>query len=373
MTDKTIVLAFSGGLDTSFCVPWLKEQGYRVITMFADTGGVDGDERAYIEQRAMELGAAEHVTVDAADDIWSSVVVPLIHGGEWYQEQYPLLCSDRYVVVERALALCRERGTRAFAHGCTGMGNDQVRFDLAVSALGDFDIVAPVREIQEQTDRPREFEQDYLAARGFDVRAKTTQYTINENLLGVTVSGSEIDEWQAPGPGTYQITRPPQEWPDEPVEARIGFEHGVAVTLDGAAVDGPALLSRLNERFGAYGVGRGMYTGDTVVGLKGRIVYEAPGLTALNTAHRALEETTLTRHQNRFKGDVARQWVDLVYSGLFFDPLREDLEAFLASCQRSVTGEVTVASSGGTVHAVVVSSPARRSSRRSGHRRHPRG
>ncbi len=356
MSDKTIVLAFSGGLDTSFCVPWLIEKGYRVVTLFVDTGGVDADERAWIERRARELGAVRHVTADAADEIWSDVVVPMIRGGRWYQDQYPLLCSDRYVVVKRAVALCRETGADSIAHGCTGMGNDQVRFDLAIRTLADLEIVAPVRDLQEITDRPRDYERDYLESRDFEVRAKTAQYTINENLLGVTVSGSEIDEWAIPGDGSYQITAPPRDWPREPTRATVAFEAGVPVALDGERMGGPALLARLNEQFGRYGVGRGIYTGDTVVGLKGRIVYEAPGLTTLNAAHRALEETTLTRQQNHFKPGIARQWVELVYSGLFFDPLRKDLEAFLAENQRSVTGAVTLESSGGLVHAVAIDS-----------------
>jgi argininosuccinate synthase len=151
--DRRVVLAFSGGLDTSFCVPYLRERGYEVITLFVDTGGVDAAERGYIEARARELGASEHVTEDGAQAIWDSVVVPLVIGGQLYQDVYPLLVSDRYVIVERALALCEARGTRIFAHGCTGMGNDQLRFDQTVRSLGDYTIVAPIREIQRSTRR----------------------------------------------------------------------------------------------------------------------------------------------------------------------------------------------------------------------------
>src|SRR5690554_2231767 len=144
MSSNTVVLAFSGGLDTSFCVPYLKEKGLDVVTLFVDTGGVDAEERAYIEARAIELGAVAHHTVDGGDDIWEEVVVPLVQGGEIYQQQYPLLCSDRYIIVRKSLQLCRELGTKKFAHGCTGMGNDQVRFDLTVKTLGDFEILAPI-------------------------------------------------------------------------------------------------------------------------------------------------------------------------------------------------------------------------------------
>ncbi|MEM1347125.1 MAG: argininosuccinate synthase [Myxococcota bacterium] len=356
MSNKEVVLAFSGGLDTSFCVPYLIEQGYDVITMFVDTGGVGDEEREYIRARALELGAAEHVTVDGGDDIWEEVVVPLVQGGETYQHQYALLCSDRYIIVRRAIELCRQRGTTLFAHGCTGMGNDQVRFDLTVKALGDYTILAPIREIQRQQDNVRVYEQAYLAERGFPVRPKTTRYTINENVLGVTISGSEVDAWQRPTDETYQLTAPPQQWPKQPMQVTITFAEGVPVALDGRELPGPELLATLNERFGAYGVGRGMYTGDTTIGLKGRIVFEAPGITALLTAHRALEEAVNTNHQNAFKPVVAQKWVELVYKGFFYEPLKFDLEAFLRSTQRVVQGTVTLETAGGLVHAVEVDS-----------------
>ncbi|MGH8173119.1 MAG: argininosuccinate synthase domain-containing protein, partial [Rhodanobacteraceae bacterium] len=302
----SIVLAFSGGLDTSFCVPYLQEQGYDVHTVFADTGGVSDDERAFIEERARELGVASHRTVDASQAIWDSFVKPLIQAGEFYQGQYPLLVSDRYVIVEESLKRCDELGTKMFAHGCTGMGNDQVRFDLAVKALGDYEIVAPIREIQKEHTEVRAYEQAYLEARGFGVRAKTRHYTINENVLGVTISGAEIDRWQVPGEGALGWCAPRAEWPATPLRVAIDFVNGEAVAIDGDAVAGGEILKRLNPVFARYGVGRGLYTGDTTIGLKGRIVFEAPGITALAVAHRALEEAVLTKNQNRFKPDIGR-------------------------------------------------------------------
>ncbi|MBA2239566.1 MAG: argininosuccinate synthase [Lysobacter sp.] len=352
-----IVLAFSGGLDTSFCVPYLQERGWQVHTVFADTGGVDDEERAFIEQRAAELGVASHVTVDGGPAIWEGFVKPFVWAGEGYQGQYPLLVSDRYLIVEAALRRCQELGTRAIAHGCTGMGNDQVRFDLAIKALGDYDIVAPIREIQKQHTQVRAYEQQYLESRGFEVRAKQMAYTINENLLGLTMSGGEIDRWQTPGEGASGWCRPRAQWPAQPLRVAIGFERGEAVTLDGERVPGHTMLARLNGLFAQYGVGRGLYTGDTTIGLKGRIIFEAPGLTALLAAHRALEEAVLSKQQNRFKPEVARKWVELVYEGFFHDPLKADLEAFLASSQSTVNGEVVLETSGGVVNAIAVDSP----------------
>ena len=352
-----IVLAFSGGLDTSFCVPYLKERGWNVHTVFADTGGVDAEERAFIEARAKELGVASHVTVDGGPAIWNGFVKPFVQAGEGYQGQYPLLVSDRYLIVDAALQRCKELGTDAIAHGCTGMGNDQVRFDLAVKAQGTYRIVAPIREIQKEHTQTRAYEQKFLEQRGFGVRAKQQSYTINENLLGVTLSGGEIDKWEAPGEGARGWCAPREAWPSLPLRVAIGFRNGEAVTLDGAPMAGHKLLATLNTLFAAYGVGRGMYTGDTTIGLKGRIVYEAPGITALLAAHRALEEAVLTKQQNRFKPDVARKWVELVYEGFFHDPLKADLEAFLASSQRTVNGEVVLETRGARADAVAVKSP----------------
>jgi argininosuccinate synthase len=237
------------------------------------------------------------------------------------------------------------------------MGNDQVRFDLAVKALGDYEIVAPIREVQKEHTEVRAYEQRYLEALGFDVRAKQKSYTINENLLGLTMSGGEIDRWEAPGDGARGWCAQRKDWPAQPFEATLTFDRGEAVSLNGKPMAGHELLAQLNRDFARYGVGRGIYTGDTTIGLKGRIIYEAPGLIALLAAHRALEEAVLTKQQNRFKPDVARKWVELVYEGFYHDPLKTDLEAFLASSQATVNGDVVLRTSGGNVEAVAVKSP----------------
>jgi argininosuccinate synthase len=353
---EKVVLAFSGGLDTSFCVPWLIEKGYDVVTVYVDTGATTAAERDAIAARAHALGAIEHVNEDGAQHVWDGIVVPLVMGGQTYQDVYPLLVSDRYVIVERALRLCDKHGTKLFAHGCTGMGNDQVRFDQSVRSLGDYQIIAPIREIQKQHTAVRAYEAQYLEQRGFSVPTKSGKYSINANLLGTTASGSEIDEWQAPGDDTWTLCAHPTRWPKTPLRATIGFEHGRPVSLDAKSMAGPAMLRALNEMFGAYGVGRGIYTGDTTIGLKGRIVFECPGLSALLLAHRALEESVLSREQNQFKPVVAKKWVDLVYRGFFYEPLKLDLEAFLRESQTSVTGEVVLETWGGQAHPIEVRS-----------------
>ncbi|TVQ32911.1 MAG: argininosuccinate synthase, partial [Wenzhouxiangella sp.] len=190
MSNKqTIVLAFSGGLDTSYCVLALKQQGFDVHTAFVDTGGISADQKQWIADRARALGAAEHHQLDAAQPLWDQFVVPLLWSGARMLEQYPMLCSDRYVIVQQCLALADKLDTKHFAHGCTGMGNDQLRFDQSVRSLGDYQIHAPIRELQRETSNVRAHELKLMAEAGVEVPSSNSRYSINENLLGVTLSG----------------------------------------------------------------------------------------------------------------------------------------------------------------------------------------
>jgi argininosuccinate synthase len=355
MSEK-IVLAFSGGLDTSYCVLDLRKKGFEVHTVFVDTGGLSDAETAGIRDRALELGAAKHHRLDVSQAIWDEFVVPLVWSQARVLGEYPMLCSDRYLIVQRCLALCDALGTRHFAHGCTGMGNDQLRFDQSVRSLGDYEIHAPVRELQKTARDIRAFEMETLESAGVAAPGKSGSYSINENLLGVTISGSEIDRFMEPGPETWQLCRPRPEWPEAPLSTSIEFENGVATGIDGEALPGPEILGRLNRSFGRYGVGRHIYTGDVSIGLKGRIVFECPGIDALLTAHQGLEDTVNTRLQNQFRHVVAQRWADLVYTGFFYEPHKQDLEAYLASSQSAVSGSVTLQTSGGSLAVVAVES-----------------
>ena len=294
MSEK-IVLAFSGGLDTSYCVLDLVQQGYEVHTAFVDTGGVDDAGRAEIRERAMSLGAAEHHEIDVAQAIWDEFVKPLVWSHARMRGEYPLLCSDRYLIVRRCLELCDELGTRHFAHGCTGMGNDQLRFDQTVHSLGDYEIHAPIRDLQSRVRAVRDYELKVMAEAGIEVEDSASRYSINANLLGVTISGSEIDDYQPPAEDAWTMTAGREDWPAGSMQLRLAFERGVAISVDGQAMPGPDILKTLNDRLGPWGVGRHIYTGDVTIGLKGRIAFECPGIDALLLAHQALEDTVNTR------------------------------------------------------------------------------
>jgi len=354
--SKRVVLAFSGGLDTSYCVLALKNQGFEVHTAFVDTGGVGPDQKAWIAERARALGADEHHELAAGQPLWEQFVVPLLWSGARMLEQYPMLCSDRYVIVQECLKLADGLGTTHFAHGCTGMGNDQLRFDQSVRSLGDYTIHAPIRDLQRETSSVRAHELELMARAGVEVPESASRYSINENLLGVTLSGQEIDQFGVPGEDTKVWCRPRSEWPQDKLELTIGFKGGRAMSLDDEPMDGPRLLAELNRRLGQYGVGRHVYTGDVSIGLKGRIVFECPGIDGLMVAQRALREAVNTKLQNQFHQTVAQRWAELVYTGFFFEPHKHDLEAYLASANEYVTGVVRLATEGGNVQAVAVGS-----------------
>lgn len=356
MKEK-IVLAFSGGLDTSYCVLDLVQKGFEVHTAFIDTGGFDDAERDYIRERAISLGATKHHEIDVGQEIWDEFVVPLVWSHARMLGEYPLLCSDRYLIVKSCLDLCDELGTSNFGHGCTGMGNDQLRFDQTVRSLGDYVIHAPIRDLQSRVQAVRDYELDVMAEAGIEVEESASRYSINANLLGTTISGSEIDEFLPPADDAWTRTAKRENWPQGALEIRIAFEQGEAVSLDGEAMPGPEILGALNEQLGAWGIGRHIYTGDVTIGLKGRIAFECPGIDGLLAAHQALEDAVNTRFQNQFRKLISDRWADLVYSGFFYEPHKFDLEAYLESSQQMVTGEVVIRTEGGSLAAVAVETP----------------
>ena len=357
MKKKTIVLAFSGGLDTSYCLYQLTQQGHQVHTVFVNAGGVSEAGVQAITDRASALGSCQHHTIDAQQAIWDEFVKPLVWSKAKMRDEYPLLCSDRYVIVKLCLQLCDQLNTPYFAHGCTAMGNDQFRFDQTVHSLGSYEIIAPIRDLQaEVKGNIRDLELNVLKAAGYAMSGQHEKYSINENMLGVTVSGSEIDVFQAPTDDSLCWVKPRSEWPAESLEIQLGFTMGVATHLNGKAVTGPELLKQLNQQLAQYGVGRHIYTGDVSIGLKGRIVFECPGIDGLMQAHKALEDLVNSKLQNQFRAQVAERWAELIYQGFFYEPHKHDLEAYLASSQSHITGTVTLATSGGSLLATAVES-----------------
>tara|TARA_X000000368_G_scaffold324051_1_gene261121 strand:- start:932 stop:2125 length:1194 start_codon:yes stop_codon:yes gene_type:complete len=354
--NKKIVLAFSGGLDTSFCVPYLIDQGYEVHTLFVNTGGISVKEEQSITKRANELGAKKHININVEKSLWSEILIPLIQSGALYQNKYPALCSDRYLIVKESIKLCKKLKTKNIAHGCTGMGNDQIRFDLSIRAHGKFNIITPIREIQNITMNVRGYEEGYLQDKGFKVSSLHKKYSVNENLMGATISGSEIDEWEEPSSESYVLCKLPHQYPKKPKTLKIKFLRGKVVAINNKKMQGADFLRSLNTLGGSFGIGRSVFSSDTIIGLKGRFVFEAPGIAILMSAHRALEETVLTDKQNYVKAQVGQEWVNLVYRGFYFEPLRENLEAFLHDSQKTVSGEVTLKLTPGRVDAVAVKS-----------------
>ena len=353
---KKIVLAFSGGLDTSFCVPYLIDQGFEVHTIFVNSGGTSENEEKKISKRAYELGAKKHINVSIETSLWKEIVKPLVWSGSLYQDKYPALCSDRYLIVSEAIKLCKKLNTKYISHGCTGMGNDQVRFDLSIQAFGNYKTITPIREIQNKVTDVRGYEQEYLKNKGFKVSILHSKYSINENLMGATVSGSEIDGWKEPSKESYILCSTPDKYPSKSKKLEIEFYKGEAKKINGKSMKGPDLLRMLNKIGGKYGIGRELFAGDTIIGIKGRFLFESPGISILQRSHRALEEAIFTDKQNNFKPLIGKRWVELVYGGFYFDPLTKNLENFLEDIQKPVTGKVTVLLTAGKVEAVAVDS-----------------
>jgi len=335
-----IILAFSGGLDTSFCVPWLKQTyGRDVITATVDTGGIDADAAVALEKRAMALGAIEHVLIDCKQDFFSGVIKHLIAGNVLRGQAYPLCVgAERGLQAARLAQLAKERGATTVAHGCTAAGNDQVRFEVALRTLNPgLEILAPVRD----NNWVRDEQLAYLEDHGMPPPAQGSAYSINRGLWGITIGGQETL--------TSENTLPEDAWvlspkafsdPQPGTQHSLEFAAGVPIKLDGEDLPPVALIEALEILAGAYGIGRGIHLGDTVLGTKGRVAFEAPAAIALITAHRELEKLVLSAQQMRVKDSMAATYGDLIHEGKQLDLVCADIEAFLNSSQQRVTGVV---------------------------------
>ena len=340
MTDR-VVLAYSGGLDTSVAIGWIAaETGMEVVAVAADVGQ-GGEDLDVIRQRALDCGAVEAVVVDAKDEYADDYCLPALKANALYMGRYPLVSALSRPVVAKAVAdVALEVGAEAVVHGCTGKGNDQLRFELAFKAnYPGVRVIAPLR------DRvwTRDEEIDYALARRIPVTAKrSTPYSIDEKLFGRSIEAGVLeDPWAAPPEDAFLLTRDPDEAP-EPVEVVVGFDGGLPASLDGDELPLADLVSTLNGQAGAYGIGRIDMVENRAVGIKSRELYEAPAAIVLIAAHRALEDLVLTKAELQFKRVVEERWTQLVYDGLWFSPLREALDAFIDKTPAIVSGEVRI-------------------------------
>ncbi|MEZ4698240.1 MAG: argininosuccinate synthase [Rhodothermales bacterium] len=354
----SIVLAYSGGLDTSFCIPWLKENtGQDVIAVTVNTGSVGEGDIDSFRARAMELGAADYVVVDARRDLYDRILSYLIKGNVLRGGVYPLCVGpERVIQADHTVRLALERGAKAIAHGSTGAGNDQVRFDVALRLLGpDIDIIAPIRD----EGFSRAYTTGYLRERGFDVPAKKTTYSINAGLWGTTIGGKETAGTTEPLPeDAYTLTAGPDEWPTEAETITIRYEQGHPVAVNGTEMDPISLIEHLNKIGAKHGVGRGNHIGDTILGIKGRVGFEAPAPDILIRSHRELEKVVLTKWQRYQKDQLGEFYGMLLHEAGYYDPVMRDIEAFLDSSQGRVSGTVTVRLFAGHAEVTGCESPA---------------
>ncbi len=354
---KRIVLAYSGGLDTSVIIKWLIDRyGAEVIALTIDVGQGKGLDE--IRDRALRIGAKEALVVDAKETFVRYFVFPALRAGALYEGQYPLATAlSRPLIAKLLVDTAREYGADAIAHGCTGKGNDQVRFDVATAALApDLQVLAPVREWELKT---REAEIEYAQKHGIPVPVtKKSPYSTDENLWGRSIEAGVLeDPWTEPPAEVYAWTRSLDETPNEPLYKEIEFERGLPVALDGDALNGVDLITELNNIAGEHGIGRIDHVENRLVGIKSREIYEAPAATVLLKAHKALEGMTLSKDQARLKDRVAADYADLIYNGLWFTANHQDIAAYVHSTQRHVSGTVRVRLHKGSCEVVGRQSP----------------
>ncbi len=345
MSDR-VVLAYSGGLDTSVAIPYLAEKtGAEVVAVAVDVGQ-GGEDLEVIRKRALACGAVEAEVVDARAEFAADFCLPALRANALYMDRYPLVSAlSRPLIVRHLVAAARQHGGTIVSHGCTGKGNDQVRFEAGIGALGpDLKVVAPARDYAWTRDKAIAYAQE--KGLPIDVTHKSP-YSIDQNVWGRAVeTGFLEDIWNAPVEDVYAYTSDPSVARD-PDEVVITFEAGRPVALDGETVTPYQAITELNRRAGAHGVGRLDMVEDRLVGIKSREVYEAPGAIALITAHQELENVTVERDVARFKRSVDQRWGELVYDGLWYSPLKQALDAFIDESQQHVSGEIRMTLHGG--------------------------
>ena len=354
---KPIVLAFSGGLDTSFCIPWLKETyGRAVVTVTVNCGGIDAAAARQLEERAKALGAVEHHLIEARGEFFDKVIKFLIMGNIRRGNMYPLCVgAERGLQAKYLAQLAKQLGSDTVAHGCTAAGNDQVRFEIVLKAVApELVILAPVRDHAWQ--RPAQVK--FLEERNMPVPTRGSAYSTNRGLWGVTIGGTEtLDSKGSIPESAWVLSAGALDKPQPYSEIEVEFERGVPVSLDGARLDAVALIEKLETVAARYGIGRGIHLGDTIIGTKGRVAFEAPAAEVLINAHRELEKLTLTLTQSQVKEPVSQIYGQLIHEGKQLDPACRDIEALFVSSQSRVSGKVRVQLRPGSLFVLGVTSP----------------
>lgn len=337
MKEK-VVLAFSGGLDTSFCVPYLmNEKGMEVHTVIVNTGGFSDEESKQIEKRAYQLGATTHTCINAVNDYYNRGIKYLIYGNVLKNNTYPLsVSSERFFQAMAVLEHVKKVGAKYVAHGSTGAGNDQIRFDIVFEILApDVEIIAPVRELS----LSRQYEIDYLKDKGFDFSWEKSKYSINQGLWGTSVGGVETLSSSGVLP---EEAYPSQVTKHDSQRLTIGFEKGEPTSLNGESMKPVDLIHKLHEIASQYGIGRDVHVGDTIIGTKGRVAFEAPAPLILVKAHHLLEKHSLTKQQLYWKEQLSNWYGQLMHEAQYLEPVMRNIETFLDDTQQNVSGEVEV-------------------------------
>jgi argininosuccinate synthase len=352
-----IVLAFSGGLDTSFCIPWLKETYKRpVVTVTVNCGGIDAAAARQLDERARALGASDHRLIEARPEFFANVIKFLIMGNVKRGNMYPLCVgAERGLQAKYLAQLAKELGSDTVAHGCTAAGNDQVRFEIVLKAVApELNVLAPVRDHAWQ--RPAQVK--FLEERKLPVPTRGSAYSTNRGLWGVTIGGTEtLDSKGSIPESAWVLSAGALDKPLAPSEIEIEFARGVPVALNGERLDPVALIEKLETLGAKYGIGRGIHLGDTIIGTKGRVAFEAPAAEILIASHRELEKLTLTLTQSRLKETVSQEYGQLIHEGKQLDPACRDIEALMTSSQQRVTGKVRVQLRPGSLFVLGLTSP----------------